>query len=84
MLTDLLEFLRPVVAEFEAEVPAGWSVTAAQTEGFVRFVKYGEPGQVDFTATVPAPIRWWISSVDAYGATLAEAASKARAEGWTP
>ena len=64
MLIDLLEFLRPVVAEFEAEVPAGWSVTAAQTETFVRFVRHGKPGQVDFTATVPAPVRWWISSVN--------------------
>lgn len=84
MLTDLLEFLRPVVAEFEAEVPAGWSVTAAQTESFVRFMKDGKPGQAEFSATVPAPIRWWISSVDVYGATFAEAAGKARAEGWTP
>lgn len=84
MLTDLLEFLRPVVAEFEAEVPTGWSVVEVEAETFVRFRKDGKPGQAEFSATVPAPIRWWISSVDAYGATFAEAAGKARAEGWTP
>lgn len=85
MLTDLLEFVRPVVAEFEAEVPTGWSVTSAKVEGFVRFSMIGTTGKVvEFSAAVPEPLRWWIASCDAYGATFAEAAGKARAEGWTP
>lgn len=84
MLDDLLEFMRPVVAEFDVAGLTGWSVSAAEVESFVRFVRPGVPGQVDFTATVPAAIRWWIAPVNAYGATFAEAAGKARAEGWTP
>jgi hypothetical protein len=85
MMDDLLSFVAPVVAEFEAEVPSGWRVTSAKVEGFVRFSMIRTTGKVvDYSPDVPAPLRWWIGSHDVYGATFAEAVGKARAQGWTP
>lgn len=87
MLTDLLEFLRPVVAEANEALPE-WAVEGARVGMWVKFTSCSDASKcVEYDEFVSLNLRWcvWVTSTSpVYGPTLAAALAAARAEGWTP
>lgn len=86
MLTDLLEFLRPVVAEANEALPE-WAVEGARVGMWAKFISCADASKyVEYDECVSADLRWcvWVTSTSpVYGPTLAAALTAASAEGWT-